>query len=390
MSKKLGIITTHPIQYNAPWFQLLAQRGNIKIKVFYTWSQVETEEKYDPGFKKNVKWDIPLLEGYDYTFVKNISRKPGSDKYKGIENPTLIPLLEDWCPDAILVFGWKFKSHLSVLRHFEGKIPILFRGDSILKSNIPWWRRVARREILKRVFGHIDKALYVGTQNKRYFQSAGLVDDRLVFVPHAVDNRRFSESDEIPITGWPNKTKDKLIFLFAGKLIPKKDPRILIEALSEFKEKAVLVLVGNGPLEKELKYKYKNVQNITFLGFQNQQSMPSIYKKTDVFVLPSISNTETWGLSVNEAMACGKPVLVSDKCGCAVDLVEPGKNGYVFRAGDRRDLIEKIQLLIDRKTELPKMGAHSFEKIQDWSFDAIAETVEKEVIRSTMDSYHSF
>ena len=130
--KRLAIITTHPIQYNAPWFKLLSQRKNIHIKVFYTWGQIENTAKFDPGFGKEISWDIPLLEGYEYTFVTNTSKDPGSHHFNGIINPSLVDDIESWNADAILIFGWSFKSHLKVLRYFKGKKTNIFRGDSNL------------------------------------------------------------------------------------------------------------------------------------------------------------------------------------------------------------------------------------------------------------------
>jgi hypothetical protein len=94
--KKLAIITTHPIQYNAPLFSLLNKRGKIRIKVFYTWGHAVLENKFDPGFGKNISWDIPLLEGYDHVFEKNISPDPGSHHYKGIDNPELTGHIKEW------------------------------------------------------------------------------------------------------------------------------------------------------------------------------------------------------------------------------------------------------------------------------------------------------
>ena len=69
MKKRLAIITTHPIQYNAPFFELLHSRNNIEIMIFYTWGKEALEEKYDPGFDKKIKWDIDLLKGYPYQFL---------------------------------------------------------------------------------------------------------------------------------------------------------------------------------------------------------------------------------------------------------------------------------------------------------------------------------
>src|ERR1700679_1227966 len=114
--KKLAIITTHPIQYYAPIFKLLTQRQKIEIKVYYTWGE-QVANKYDPGFKKIIQWDIPLLDGYPYEWAKNTSKRPGSHNFKGVVTPDLTGEIEAWRPDAILVIGWGYHSHLKIMRH---------------------------------------------------------------------------------------------------------------------------------------------------------------------------------------------------------------------------------------------------------------------------------
>ena len=133
--KKLAIITTHPIQYYAPVFKLLHQRQQVSVKVFYTWGE-QVNTKYDPGFNKVIAWDIPLLEGYPFDWVKNTAGDPGSHHFKGIINPDLIGQLKAWHPDALLVYGWGYQSHLKVMRHFKNKLPVLFRGDSTLLDDV--------------------------------------------------------------------------------------------------------------------------------------------------------------------------------------------------------------------------------------------------------------
>jgi hypothetical protein len=88
--KKIAIVTSHPIQYNAPLFRALADGSGIRPRVFYTWEQSQQGSQYDPDFDKEISWDIPLLKGYEYTFVKNISRDPGSHHFNRLVNPTLI------------------------------------------------------------------------------------------------------------------------------------------------------------------------------------------------------------------------------------------------------------------------------------------------------------
>ncbi|HCY88764.1 MAG TPA: glycosyl transferase family 1, partial [Chitinophagaceae bacterium] len=104
--KKLAVITTHPIQYHAPLYALLVQRGVIDIKVFYTWGESVLKDKFDPGFGKVIEWDIPLLKGYPYEFLENTADDKGSHHFNGIKNPGLIEAVDQYNPDAILIYGW--------------------------------------------------------------------------------------------------------------------------------------------------------------------------------------------------------------------------------------------------------------------------------------------
>lgn len=382
--KKLAIITTHPIQYNAPWFRLLAQRGKLGIKIFYTWGQLAIQKKYDPGFEKNVEWDIPLLDGYDYTFVENISKEPGSHHFNGIDNPTLINEIEKWNPDALLVFGWSFKSHLKVLKYFKGKKTILFRGDSHLldQDRESLLKKMLRPIFLKWVYQHVDKALYAGDANRIYFRYAGMKDQQLVFAPHAIDNERFCKGGkgqrtvlEIP--------EEAIVFLFAGKLEEKKNPMMLLEAFIALNDPDThLLFAGDGvlgtPLKKLVKGTEEAVQKrIHFVGFQNQSAMPGIYKSADILVLPSRGPGETWGLSVNEAMVAGCAVLVSDRCGCHSDLVKEGVNGFVFRSNDVKQLTFLMGKIANEKNELQQRRKASKTIIKDFSFEKICKAIEE-------------
>lgn len=377
--KRLAIITSHPIQYNAPLFRLLAERSRIEMKVFYTWGEAVLENKFDPGFGKTITWDIPLLEGYDHIFVKNIAANPGSHHFKGIDNPSLVKEIEAWEATAVLVYGWAFKSHLKLMRYFKNKLPVLFRGDSTLQGQRNPLKSFIRTIFLKWVYRYVDKALYVGTQNKSYYLRHGLKPSQLVFAPHAIDNERFGNNDQQLLENAKEKRRalsiaeNATVFLFAGKLEPVKNPGLIIAAAKELEEERVhFIIAGNGALEEELKAGAG--KNISFIDFQNQQQMPGLYRLGDVFMLVSVS--ETWGLSINEAMACGRAVLVSDACGAAEDLVEDAVNGYSFRSNDLQDLVKKIKLLAAENTMLKQMGNASFRKIQDWSYLKTAETIE--------------
>ncbi|RYE26381.1 MAG: glycosyltransferase, partial [Sphingobacteriaceae bacterium] len=129
---------------------------------------------------------------------------------------------------------------------------------------------------------------------------------------------------------------------------------------------------------KAKKYLLKTAFKIHFLDFQNQTAMPGIYQSCDLFCLPSKS--ETWGLAVNEAMACGKAVLVSDQVGCAADLILENENGATFQSGNLADLVQKLQQLCKHKLTLQQLGAASSQKIQAWSFENSVKAIQQKIL----------
>lgn len=388
LKKKIAIVSTHPIQYNAPWFRLLAQADNVDLTVFYTWSQSESGSKFDPGFGKRIEWDLPLLDGYNYKFVKNISKKPGSHHFTGINNPTLIKEVEKWKPDAILIIGWSFKSHLACLRYFKKKIPVYFRGDSTLldESGTSIYKNYFRKLLLNWVYKKVDKAYYVGKNNRDYYQKFGLKPGQLIYAPHAIDNNRFAENKQQFVNeaiAWRKKTgiEDReTVFLFAGKLELKKNPFLLLDAFKQANlPSSHLVFVGNGPLEEKLKQQLANFTNIHFLPFQNQTTMPIVYRMGDVFVLPSSGPGETWGLAINEAMACERVIIASDKCGGAIDLIDDDKGGYIFKSNSIDSLKGALQKCYLKKQEFSVMGKYNFEKVQQFNFGKIVDSINQQL-----------
>lgn len=217
--------------------------------------------------------------------------------------------------------------------------------------------------------------LYPGSNSKAYFKHYGVADKQLIFAPHATDNERFAANRASEAASFRQKFNigdDELLTLFAGKFEQKKDPQLLLKA---FKDAGIprshLLMVGNGELESVLKEEAAKAKNIHFLDFQNQSVMPAIYQACNLFCLPSKGPAETWGLAVNEAMASGRAVLVSDKVGCAADLVKDDHNGFVFSSGSVTALSAKLNTLAAKGTDgLKTMGVNSTKIISNWSFNA--------------------
>jgi glycosyltransferase involved in cell wall biosynthesis len=380
--RKLAIISTHPIQYYSPVFRALAASERIELRVFYTWSQAAGDGIFDPGFGTEVKWDVPLLDGYAYQFVPNVAKRPGLDHFGGLNTPTLAREIAAWQPDAVLVYTWNSRSHLQALRHFKGRLPVLFRGDSTLLDRRAWWRALLRRIFLTWVYSHVDVAIAVGSNNRDYFAWCGLPPQRIALAPHSIDTVRFaadSARHENLAAEWRQKLgigPQAIVILFAGKLQPKKNPHLLLDAFTALDEGSHLVFVGNGELESELKRKAGALSNVHFMPFQNQSVMPAVYLLGDVFVLPSQGPEETWGLAMNEAMASGRAVIASSKVGGACDLIRSGENGWIFESGDRQALQDLLRRAVDGgRPRLRAMGKAAQALSVHWSSEESARRI---------------
>lgn len=320
-----------------------------------------TNSVVENGFGVNENWNIDLLSGYDYEFIENVSSQPTSLTYNGIKNPTLINKIKAEKPDGIIMYGWKHQSHLSVLNYFHEKVPILFRGDSTILDDSSFFslRSYLRFIFLKWIYSKVDYVLSPGTASDQYFLKAGLRHDQIIRAEHAIDNERFMNMTQIDedqlykLSSNLSIKSNEIVFLFAGKFIHKKDPLLLIEAFSHLKlqnDNVRLLLVGSGLLEDTIKERVRQLpfsvaSSIILLPFQDQHQIKLLYRASNVYVLPSKGPQETWGLSVNEALACGTPVIVSDKCGASKDLVKHQENGLVFKSENCQDLFQKMEMM---------------------------------------------
>ena len=333
---RLAVILSHPVQYYSPWFRWLAGRSGLNLRVFYLWDSGVTPTR-DRQFNRTFSWDVDLLSGYEHEFVPNTARAPGTHHFGGLHNPSLRQRLRAWAPDAILLFGYAYRTHLGLF--LRPPAPLIFRGDSHLLGHPSpsWLKRIA----LRLLYSRCSAVTYVGSANLHYFQTFGVPASKLHFAPHCVDASRFTRTSAIDADA--HRLRDELglagkkIVLFAGKFLPDKQPLRLLESFIEIAPSdSALVFVGDGPQRPQLEALASTRPNlaIRFLPFANQSEMPSRYAMADIFVLPSIGLYETWGLAVNEAMHAGVPCLVSDRVGCQQDLVTEGETGWVFSASD--------------------------------------------------------
>lgn len=378
--KRLAIVCSHPIQYYAPWFQFLAKQNNLHIKLFYLWDFGVTK-KEDADFKIPIEWDISLVEGYEYEFVPNISKYPGTHHFRGLNNPSLFDRVVSYSPDAVLLFGYNFLTHLSFLWQWRRKkVPLIFRGDShrLLYNQGP--KEMLKRWAITFLFKQFSAFLYAGKSNHDYFLYHGVAQKKLFYAPHAVDNERFFTNNvdlEKKAQLWRKELgipQEDTVILFAGKFIEKKRPLDLLHAFLKIGiEKKALLFVGAGPLYEKLKNESAGHKNVYFSDFQNQSMMPCVYKAADLIVLPSYGLRETWGLCINEAMCLARAVIVSSHVGCARDLVTPYHNGLIFKAGDVEDLARCLQEALNDKARLKEWGKMGQQIIENYNYEVMTE-----------------
>lgn len=373
LALRVALLTTHPIQYQVPWFQALARRPELDLTVFY--ALLPTPEQQGVGFDRSFTWDLPLLEGYRHELLRNVARAPSLDRFGGCDTPGIGHALDDGRFEALIVNGWHVKSGLQALLACRLRgLPCVVRGDSNALKPRPLGVRLLHRLLLRQYAAF----LVVGAANAEFYRRGGVPAERLFFAPHAVDNARFgAQADalrperEALRSAW-GIAQGAVTFLYCGKLVAKKRPLDLIEAFARARARVPagrmhLLIVGDGELRAAAQARAAALApDVTFAGFLNQTEVARAYVAADALVLPS-DYGETWGLVVNEAMACGLPALVSDRVGCHPDLVVPDRTGRVLPFGDVDVLAAALVALVAQPETAPAWGAAARAHVQRWS-----------------------
>ncbi len=381
---RVAHLISHPIQYYAPLYRELAMRGNIDLTVFFR-SDQGLVGRVDPGFGTAVAWDIPLLEGYRSRFLCGSSNQRSAVALSpaGLD---IVAHLAHGRYDVLWVHGYShLVNQVAILAAKMLAIPVLLRDDAHLLDRRPPLKRAAKACLLKPMMKLVAGALYVGTENRVYYQHYGLRSHRLFPAPHVVDNAYFQHEARRLVSGRANLrqqfgfTSDQTVFAFVGKLVPKKAPLDLVKAFAMVQKshQCGLLIAGDGPLRGQVEQEIsdRGVSSVTITGFLNQSQISTAYAAADVLVLPSIYG-ETWGLVVNEAMNCGLPIIASNKVGSATDLVEPGGNGFTFPAGDVDGLAAAMITLACDVSLRAGMGERSREIIETQTIPILAAAIE--------------
>lgn len=380
---KLAILTSHPIQYYAPLYKRLASHPRIDLMAYYC-SDYGITKKFDPGFGVLFKWDTPLLEGYPYKFLKNISPRPGPTWSLGLINPEIIKDLIQIHYDAIIIQGYTLATNLiAYLTAWITRTPVIFRGETHDLSSPPRWIRMIKTPGLKVLFAGTQAFLSIGSASAKFYRSYGIEERKLFLTPYSVDNEYFMEKRKYyqfqrdDIKKELEIEKEKIVVIFSGKLIDRKRPMDLLLAFEKLdnKKRGVLIYIGDGEQKSMLRdySKQKNIEDVMFLGFKNQSALGRFYSVADILVHPA--SFETWGLVINEIMCYGVPIITTNMVGSSFDLVRHGENGFVSIPGDVDTLAKHLSLLISNEELRKRMGNKSLEIISAWNYDVCVESI---------------
>jgi glycosyltransferase involved in cell wall biosynthesis len=331
---RVAIVATHPIQYQAPLWRKLASDSRFEVLVLYG-SDLSIRGYRDREFGIKIQWDQPLTSGYRHHFL---SRDPSLQNLSFLRpsGAGIGPLIDQFQPDVILLNAYHGLIWLrAILAARIRRIPLIMRheasDDAKHRSKL---RERMRDVVLRLTYGQIQRFGAIGINARKHLIRLGVQHGRIGCAPYCVD----SEGLEEQYQNWHPKREElrnglgvrsgDLVLIFSGKLIAKKQPLLLLEAIKLIPEKKQsqlhLIVLGEGVQRPEIERDGRKIlgHRLHLVGFVNQTEIGKWYAASDCLVLPSRSGAgETWGLVVNEALQFGLPVIVSKGVGCAPDLV---------------------------------------------------------------------
>ena len=377
----VAILAYHPMPYHVAFYRAVHADARLRETVLYL-DRYGIDSRYDPEFKTEVKWDTPLLEGYRHRFVRNLT----SGVYNGPAmriNPGLIPEIAFGRYDAVLITGYDtFSAWFALLAAKLSGKKVILRAEADLTNPSQSLKRRLKEKFLASFLKLFPAIMYSCERNRRYFRHFGAIEEKLFPIPSAADNGQFLDlgrqaarrrSDLRRAHGIP---EDAAVALFVGRLIDRKRPRDLFDAIERLHARCPglwAVFVGDGPLRSgmETEARAAGLERMVFAGFKNLSEMAGYYFMADIFVMPS--QYDPTPKAMNEAMICGLPVVVSSGVGTANDLVVHEVSGLVYEVGDVDALTAAIERLGANPVLRRQTAAAAVEAASKWSPEAGVE-----------------
>ena len=382
---KLLIVESHPIQYRAPVYAELNRLCPGSIHVVYA-SDFSLRGGRDPGFGSAITWDSDLLDGYPSTVLSSrLNHAPAG--WNDLKAPGLPALVERLKPQAMLLTSLNHRyDHVAYALGLWHKIQIWMRletqDQAFVRSPL---KNILRSLYYNLMYRGVSRAFPIGELNRQHWLRYGMKPNELIDAHYCTPDRvaalSFAEREHRRYVLRRNlglKPQQQLVAFF-GKLITKKQPDLLLDALQELpaslRSQTSLAFIGSGPLQAQLQHRARELAqqsdiSIHFPGFINQSALVDWYLAADVVVLPSRRAGETWGLVANEAMQAGCSVVVSKSVGCSADF-----GGWErFRTIPVGSAFHLANALVDL-SRYPRSFTWANARLQDYSIDAAAQAL---------------
>lgn len=354
---RFAAVISHPIQHYSPVFRALARVPGVAVKVFY-FCDHGVRESFDQGFGQAFKWDVPLLDGYAYEFLRP-GHSPRQFGLRDVDSPALSRRLDAYQPHALWVHGYgqgiSWRAVNWARRHGAA---VIYFGDSELVHDRSPLARALKRLVLPWFFRRCDAFITIGDNNERYYRYYDVPEDKFNRGACPVDIQRFALVREAMMPGERETLRRDLglpasafVVALSGKLEPWKRPLDLLEALVRLPDGPRPIyglFVGDGPLRGELENRARQrgiSSRIVITGFINQREMPRMLLMADALAVTS--DRDAHPLSVTESLALGHPIIASDRVGCVgpTDTAQPNVNALIYPCGDTAALAQAIATL---------------------------------------------
>jgi glycosyltransferase involved in cell wall biosynthesis len=365
---RVALLTEIISPYRIPVFNALARMKGIELHVIFL-AETDPTQRHWLVYKDEIEFSYEVLPAW--------RRRWG--RWHILVNRGMWAALERFRPDSILCGGYNYPAFWQALTwaklhrvHFAAWIESTSRDQR---------NPSALAEFVKRRFIRNCSAFAVpGKSAFEYVMSMGVPAERIHTAPNAVDNRRFADLAR-SVREREGQCRTELglpprYFVYAGRVTREKGVFQLLEAYTrldpELRSQVGLVLVGEETARNELMQNSAKVYpgTVVFPGFAQRDQLAAFYALAEVLVFPTLS--DTWGLVVNEAMACGLPIIASDVAGCVADLVQDGENGYVIPVANVGKLAEAMAAFARDPQLASRMGQHSARLIEGFSPECCA------------------
>lgn len=368
------ILNNVPAPYFTPLFEKIAAHSQYQITVCYS-----------SDWNEYVGWNEKSIKQSESYRTVILSQRDNGKSFKPINRSTMAviklgKLLIGESPDYLICYGYTLKPQMFLLawaiitrKHFAVIGDANYYTDSVTRMT-----RLVKRLWLGLLVKRASALITIGTANKLFWESYGAQSEKLFEAKFAVDNDFFTQNVSAQLTEAEKLRSrlgftSKVIFLFVGRLVKRKNIDLIIRTAVELDdERTAFVIAGSGDELEPLKVLANNHPRIVFIGNITPVELPLFYSLADVLIMPA--SKEPWGLVINEAMASGLAIIAHKTCGAAVDLVD-ATNGIKLESFSVNELMEAIKILANDESLLREMQRNSVKKIEDWSIDNAAQGI---------------